>query len=343
VARQILAELPFKALELTGDDAVVSRLLSARDALQLDGLVSGYELLFLDEAQRVHEVGLALKLIHDRHPGLRLLVSGSSALDLASTTREALTGRTWSFQLHPFSIKECLGLRNASEQDRRLDQDLVYGFYPEVQAFQGDVDRAAFLRELHAAYLFKDLLELGGLRHPRKMVDLVRLLAYQVGSEVSFAELGSTLGLSKDTVSSYVDLLEKAFLVFRLPGFSRNLRNEVTRNTKIYFRDMGVRNVAIGDFRPFSVRQDQGALWENLLVAERLKRLSPGVDPRFWRLHSGPEVDFVEVEGEALRGFEFKLSPKARVKAPGRRWLEAYPGATWQRIDRANYMGFVAG
>jgi len=343
LARHLLKELPFRALELTGDDAVVCELLASRDAVLLDGLVAGYGLLFLDEAQRIPDVGLALKLIHDRHPELRLLVSGSSALDLASRTREALTGRTWSFHLHPFSYRECLALRNPAEQDRRLDQDLVYGMYPEVQAYEGDADRAAYLRELHAAYLFKDLLEMGGLRNPRKLVDLVRMLAYQVGSEVSLPELATALGLSRDTVAHYVDLLEKAFIVFRLKGFSRNLRNEVTRNDKVYFHDLGVRNVAIGDFRPSSARQDQGALWENFLVAERRKRPSPGVEGRFWRLHSGAEVDYVEVEGEDLRAFEFKLSPRARARAKATaRWAETYPQAAWRRVDRGNYLDFIA-
>ena len=342
LARRLLGELPFKALEITGDDAVVSGLLASRDTARLDGLVAGYDLLFLDEAQRIPDIGLALKLLHDRHPDLRMLVTGSSALDLASNTREALTGRTWSFQLHPFSYRECLALRNSFEQDRRLERDLVFGLYPEVQAYEGDADREAYLRELHTAYLFKDLLEMGGLRQPRKLVDLVRMLAYQVGSEVSNTELGTALGLSKDTVASYVDLLEKAFIIFRLQGFSRNLRNEVTRNGKIYFHDLGVRNVAIADFRPFSGRQDQGALWENFLVAERRKRQLSGVEGHFWRLSSGAEVDYVEVEAGGLRAFEFKLSPKARAKAPAT-WMEAYPGAPWQKIDRENYLPFIAG
>lgn len=342
LARRLLEELPLKTLELTGDDAVVSSLLASRDAMRLDELVSGYEMLFLDEAQRVPDVGLALKLIHDRHPELRMLVTGSSALDLASRTREALTGRTWTFQLHAFSYRECLAVRNAFEQNRRLERDLVYGMYPEVQACESDSDRGEYLRELHMAYLFKDLLEIGGIRYPRKLVDLVRLLAYQVGSEVSYTELGTSLGLAKDTVASYVDLLERAFIVFRLEGFSRNLRNEVTRNGKLYFHDLGVRNAAMSDFRAFAARQDQGALWENFLISERRKRQAPGVEARFWRLRSGAEVDYVEIEAEDLRAFEFKVSAKARAKAPAS-WMGAYPGAGWQKIDRENYMEFIAG
>jgi len=342
LARHLLQALPYKALELTGDDGVVSALLGSRDAVRLDALVSGYEVLFLDEAQRIPDVGLALKLIHDRHPDLRMLVTGSSTLDLASRTREALTGRTWSFQLNPFSYHECLGMRNLFEQDRQLDRDLVYGLYPEVQSFENDADRAAYLRELQSAYLFKDLLEMGGLRHPRKLVDLVRMLAYQIGSEVSLNELGTALGLSKDTVANYVDLLERAFIVFRLQGFSRNLRNEIHRNDKVYFNDLGVRNVAIADFRPFSLRQDQGALWENFLIVERRKRMSPGVEGRFWRLHSGAEVDYVELAGVTIAAYEFKLSPTARAKVPAT-WRQAYPDASWQKIDRSNYLPFITG
>lgn len=340
LARQVLRTMGCRTLELTGDDAVASAVLASRDAWKLDGLVAGYDLLFLDEAQRIPEIGLALKLIHDRHPELKILVSGSSALDLASRTREALTGRTWSFHLHPFSWSECLGMRNRFEQERRLERDMVHGMYPEIQAMEGDSDREACLRELHAAYLFKDLLEMGGIRHGRKLVDLLRLLAYQIGSEVSHQELGTQLGMSKDTVASYLDLLEKAFIVFRIPGFSRNSRKEVTRYGKVYFQDLGVRNAAIGDFTPFLARRDQGALWENFLIAERRKWAQPGVEGHFWRLHSGAEVDYVEVEGPALRAFEFKLSTGSRARVPSR-WAEDYPDAPWRLIDRGNFLSFI--
>jgi len=212
--------------------------------------------------------------------------------------------------------------------------------YPEVQEMDGDGDREAYLRELHAAYLFKDLLEMGGIRHGRKMVDLLRLLAYQVGSEVSHQELGTRLGMSKDTVAAYIDLLEKAFIIFRVQGFSRNLRNEVSRHGKIYFHDLGVRNVAIGDFTPFPSRRDQGALWENFLVSERRKWAPQGVEGHFWRLHSGAEVDYVEREGASLRAFEFKLAPGNKARVPAK-WAETYPEAPWRLIDRGNFLSFI--
>lgn len=347
--RHILAERGLRSLELSGDDQAVAAGLSSRDTPRLLGMVGGYDLVFIDEAQRIPEIGLGLKIIHDTMPGLRLVVSGSSSLDLASKTKEALTGRAWSFVLPPFSLRELSSGRNRFELERGLERDLVYGAYPEVQAAPADTGRESILRELHSSYLFKDLLEMGGLRQPRKIVDLLRLLAWQVGAEVSFSELGTQLGMSKDTVASYVDLLEKCFVLFRHEPYSRNLRSEVSRSPKIYFVDNGMRNAAIADFRPFALRNDQGALWENYIVSERRKRLQArvgasgaGAGARFWRLRTGAEIDYVEEDQGGLCGYEIKLSPNAKAKAP-KSWTEAYPGAGWAKIDRENYLDFVIG
>jgi hypothetical protein len=345
LVRHLVAGEGLRVLELSGDDLAVSQTLSSRDSARLIGMVSGYDIVFVDEAQRIPDIGVGLKIIHDSLPSLKLIVTGSSSLDLASRTREALTGRAWSFSLSPFSVEELSEGRNRFELDRELERDLVYGHYPEVQACASDAERAAFLRELHASYLFKDILEMGGIRQPRKIVDLLRLLAWQVGSEVSFSEIATKLGMSKDTVSGYVDLLEKAFVLFRLQPHSRNLRNEVTRSPKIYFIDNGVRNAAIGDFRTFAQRNDQGELWENFIVAERRKRLAAsgkGIEARFWRLHTGAEIDYVEESEGRLRGWEIKLSPGSKAKMPTS-WAEAYPGAAWALIDRSNYLDFITG
>jgi len=344
LARRLVEAHGGRCLELSGDEVPVVDALSSRDGERLRGLVRGYDLMFLDEAQRIPDIGLGPKILHDTLPGFRMIVTGSSALDLASKTREALTGRAWTFRLGPFSQKELLDSEGAWELGRRLDRDLVYGTYPESRKLGGDAERAAFLRELHASYLFKDIFELGGIRQPRKIVDLLRLLAMQVGSEVSLTELGSLLAMSKDTVSSYLDLLEKSFIVFRLPAFSRNIRNEVARSTKVYFFDNGVRNAAMDDFRPFATRMDKGALWENFIVAERRKRAAtPGTEAAayFWRLSSGPEIDYVEDSGGRLSAWEIKLSPEARARCPAS-WKTAYPDASWSRVDRSNYLDFVA-
>jgi len=343
--RQLIAREGLKTIELSGDDIAVSDALSSRDSVRLLGLTTGYDIAFIDEAQRIPEIGLGLKIIHDALPSLRLIVTGSSSLDLASKTREALTGRTWTWSLFPFSIQELSASKNPFEQERTLERDLVYGLYPEVQTAEADTFRAAYLRELHSSYLFKDVLEIAGIRQPRKIVDLVRLLAWQVGSEVSFSELGSKLGMNKDTVMNYVDLLEKSFIIFRLQPHSRNLRNEVTRSPKIYFCDNGVRNAAINDFRAFSDRNDQGNLWENFIISERRKRIHAaniGIEPRYWRLHTGAEIDYVEERNGQLHGWEIKLSPTKKAHMPAS-WTEAYPGATWNRVDRSNYRDFITG
>jgi uncharacterized protein len=348
LVRHLLAQSGLRFLKLSGDDRNVAEGLSSRDTQRLLGMVSGYDAVFIDEAQLVPEIGLGLKIIHDAQPSLRLIVSGSSALDLASKTKESLAGRAWSFVLSPFSAMELSAEMNRFELERRLETDLVYGSYPEVAAAVSDAERETVLKELYSSYLFKDILAIGGIRQPRKIVDLLRLLAYQVGREVSFSELGTALGMSKDTVASYVDLLEKSFVLFRLEGWSRNLRSEVTRSPKIYFVDNGVRNMAVSEFRHFSLRNDQGQLWENYIVSERRKRLEAqgagagaGVSSRFWRLKTGAEIDYVEEGGGKLRAWEIKLSPSAKAKVP-KSWAEAYPEAAWDRVDRANYLDFIA-
>ena len=345
LARRLIRNGGWKTLELSGDDLGVVQALSSRDGARLRGLADGYDLVFVDEAQRIPDIGLSLKILHDTLPDLRILATGSSSLDLASRTKEALTGRTWSFTLYSLSQQEILAHEGRYELERQLERDLVFGQYPEPRSYTGDADRAANLRELHASYLFKDILELGGIRYPRKIVDLLKLLAHQVGSEVSFSELGNNLGLSKDTVATYVDLLEKSFILFRLPGYSRNLRSEVTRSLKIYFHDNGIRNAALNDFRPFQDRPDRGELWENFIVSERRKRLSVSDSPassHFWRLATGAEIDYVEESGGRLSGWEIKLSPTARARRPAS-WTTAYPEAGWARVDRSNYLDFVAG
>lgn len=345
LARRLIRNGGWKTLELSGDDLGVVHALSSRDGARLRGLADGYDLVFVDEAQRIPDIGLSLKILHDTLPDLRILATGSSALDLASRTKEALTGRAWTFTLSALSQRELLAHEGRYELERQMERDLVFGQYPELRSYSGDADRAAYLRELHASYLFKDILELGGIRHPRKIVDLLKLLAHQVGSEVSFSELGNALGLSKDTVATYVDLLEKSFILFRLPGYSRNLRSEVTRSVKIYFHDNGIRNAALNDFRPFQDRPDRGELWGNFIVSERRKRQSVADSPAssyFWRLATGAEIDYVEDSGGHLSGWEIKLSPTARARRPSS-WTTAYPEAGWVRVDRSNYLDFVAG
>lgn len=274
----------------------------------------------------------------------RILVTGSSSLSLAGGTREALTGRTWSFVLYPIAFVELAEHENPFELHGRLPEALVLGMYPALFSLPNRRDRVEHLRELSDAYLYRDVLQLGGIRNPRRLRDLLRLLAYRVGAEVSYQELGRQVGLSTDTVISYIDLLEKAYVVFRLGAFSRNLRKEISRKDKIYFYDNGVRNILIEDTKEWHLRGDRGALWENFLVSERQKTNAythRHCNSFFWRVYTGAEIDYVEEGDGEIRAYEFKVQNK-RTAAP-RSFMQAYPGAQFHSIHMDNYREFVLG
>lgn len=343
LVRQVLADLPVRRLEINADEQRYIDVLSSRNLNQLRLLVEGYDLLFIDEAQRIPDVGLNLKILHDGLPDLKIIVTGSSSFELANRTKEPLTGRTRTYTLYPIATAELRLQYNPYELRQLLDQQLIYGSYPEVFGLPNQRDKVGYLQELSASYLYRDVLAMTALRYPDKLRKLLQLIAFQVGSEVSLNELGNALQMSKDTVMNYIDLLEKAFVVFRLSGFSRNLRKEVVKMDKIYFYDPGVRNALISNFNPPDLRTDMGALWENFLVIERFKHNAYGgdfVNPYFWRTYTGAELDYVEDANGQLSGFEFKYTQKV-LKAPAT-WLNTYPGATFTGINRANYLDFVS-
>ena len=344
LVQRVLADLPYRTLAINADEVRYAETLSSRDLRRLRDLVAGYDLLFLDEAQRIPEIGVNLKLLVDHLPDLRVVVTGSSSLDLASRIQEPLTGRAWVHTLYPIAVSELARHFNPFELDELLEDRLVMGSYPEVFTIQRTADRWEYLQNLAASYLFKDVLEIGGVRHSQKLRNLLRLLAYQVGSEVSYTELGGQLQMSKDTVASYIDLLEQSFVIFRLGGFSRNLRKEVTRQDKIYFWDLGVRNVVIGNLRPLAERNDVGALWENFVIAERLKRLRYSQTPAnlyFWRTYTGAEIDIVEERGGELHTYECKWGT-SRGRLPAS-FIDAYPGASHAVISRQHYQEYLIG
>jgi hypothetical protein len=343
LAKKILALSGKRTLTLSGEDPKTQELWESKDIRRIDGIVAGYDIVLLDEAQNIHDVGLSLKVLFDSGFSGKLFVTGSSSLDLTSKTREALTGRTWTFTLFPIAFAELAAFETPFELGSRREESLVLGSYPALFSIPSREDRIAHLVELSEAYLYKDILELGGIKNPRKLRDLLRLLAYQVGQEVSYQELGRQTSMSADTAISYIDLLEKAFVVFRLGGYSRNLRKEVTKKDKIFFFDNGVRNALIEDFKEWGLRGDQGALWENFLVSERLKaneyrRYHGGA--WFWRTHTGAEVDYVEECDGSLSGFEFKLRER-EAKAPAG-WIAAYPQASFATIHPGSYLDFVS-
>lgn len=343
LVNDLLGEFQLKTLVLNGDQrGEWWELLTSRELSKLSLLVSGYEIIFIDEAQRIPEVGLNLKILLDNFPKLKIIVTGSSSLDLASKISEPLTGRIYSYKLFPISQGELRVTNTPYEMEGQIEERLVYGSYPEIFSLEGALAKSKYLRNLIDTYLYKDLLEFGDIRNSSKIRDLLKLLAFQIGNQVSLSELGSSLELNRTTVDRYIDLLEKSFIIFRLSGFSRNLRKEVTKMDKIYFYDTGIRNAIIGNLNLLSNRDDVGKLWENFLIAERMKKLGYAqkiFSLYFWRLSSGAEMDLVEeVEGE-LHGFELKYGKKI-VKLPDS-WAAGYPDATGILINQNNWQEFA--
>lgn len=311
-------------LFLNGDDPTVRKLLTNPNIEQLKNIIGNFKVVFIDEAQRIDNIGLTLKLITDQLKSVQLLVSGSSAFELNNQTQEPLTGRKWEYNLYPISWNEFENSVGYLKAQQQLELRVVYGMYPDVINNFGDEKET--LKQLTDSYLYKDLLSYGGIRKPEILEKLLRALAFQIGSEVSYNELAQLLGIDKKTVSAYIDLLCQAYVIFKLPSFSKNLRNEIKTNQKIYFYDTGVRNMIIGDLNPLEVRQDKGNLWENFLISERLKHnqytssLSKGY---FWRTVQQQEIDYVEEEAGTVSGFEIKWNPKSKVKIP-KTFVEAY-------------------
>jgi len=342
LVRLLLENFPGKVLTINADDTDYEQVLSSRSMQQLGQLVSGYDLLFLDEAQRVPDIGINLKLLYDHLPSLKIIATGSSSFELANKIQEPLTGRAWTFQLMPIGLCELAETMNPFEMNLQLEDWLVFGAYPALFAIENRQLKANYLQEIVRAYLFKDVLTIGNVKYPPKMRDLARLLAFQIGSEVSVNELANRLQISRETVVSYIDLLEKAFIVFRLSGYSRNLRKEIVRHDKIYFYDLGIRNAMIENFSIIAKRDDGGKLWENFLIVERIKTQTyrrEGVNRYFWRTYTGAEIDYVEESGGQLQGFDFKFNLK--TVRPPQSWTDNYPEADFRTVNRDNYLDFV--
>lgn len=305
-------------------------------------LFDGIDLLVLDEAQNIPDIGFKLKLIVDELDGIRVIASGSSSFDLLNKTGEPLVGRSTSFYLTPFSQKEIAQHETVLDTRQNLEMRLIYGAYPEVVVMDGFERKADYLREMVNAYLLKDILALDGLKNSGKMKDLLRLIAFQLGNEVSYDALGKQLGMSKNTVEKYLDLLSNVFVVYRLGAYARNLRKEVTKAGKWYFYDNGIRNAIIGNFNPLSLRQDAGALWENYLISERIKancNEGTGKSFYFWRTYDGQEIDFIEENPDSLVAFEFKWGTK-KPRIPGI-FKDTYPHATYHIVNRENYLNYI--
>ncbi len=334
-----------EALVVTGEDISVREYLESQSLSRLKAFVGRRRTLIVDEAQYVRQVGLNLKLLADHVEDLRIIATGSSSFDLAQQTGEPLTGRKYTLLLLPLAQMELQAVEEAHETRAQLELRLIYGSFPEVVLMESNEDRELYIKELVASYLLKDILQLEGVRHADKLQRLLQLLAFQIGQEVSVTELGTHLGMTRNTVDRYLDLLEKAYVVYSRQGFSRNLRKEISKSRRYYFYDNGLRNGLISNFNPLSLRQDTGALWENYILAERLKHnLYTGrlAESRFWRTYDQQEIDLVEEWGGRLQAAEMKWSSRAAVRAPAG-WRKAYPDSSFRVVHPGNYLDFITG
>ena len=329
-----------KYLFLNGDDPRTVEFISKADTSTLRKIIGTNTLVFIDEAQRIPDIGVKLKLITDQIKKVQLIVSSSSALDLNAKTQEPLTGRKFEYQLYPISWSEYENYVGYLEADQQLEHRLVYGMYPDV--ITSKTDEREVLDQLTTSYLYKDVLGLAGIRKPELLDRLLKALALQLGSEVSYTELSGLLGVDKSTVMRYIELLEKTFIVFQLNSFSRNQRNEIKNNRKIYFYDNGIRNSIIRNLNPLELRTDKGALWENFLISERIKRNAYGLHFQhhyFWRTVQKQEIDYVEDSGGKISAFEFKWKSGGRKRIP-RSFIEKYE-ASATVVMRENFREFI--
>lgn len=315
--------------------------LENKTSTELRQLMGNHEVVIIDEAQRAKNIGLSLKMLADLKLPMQILVTGSSSLTLANEINEPATGRLIEYNLFPLSLVELMQQTSPREEKRLLEQRMIYGLYPEVVTTPGDAKR--ILVNLANNYLYRDLLEYRGVKKPEVLQKLVRALALQIGSEVSYNELSRTVGVDKATVESYIDLLEKCFVVFRLPAYSSNLRSEIKRGRKIYFYDNGIRNALLSNFAPLELRDDVGMLWENMMVSERIKRNSYSrsyAQMYFWRTQQQQEVDLIEEQDGRLTAFEFKWNNKKKAKLP-KPFIDNYPNTDFKVISPDNYVEFV--
>jgi uncharacterized protein len=330
-----------KTLFLNCDEPDIRAMLSDRTSTELASLIADNEIIFIDEAQRVKNIGMTLKILKDNFKYLKIAATGSSSLELSDKINEPLTGRKYEYTLFPFSYSELYNKNGMLETKRKLEQYLIYGMYPDV--INNPDNSKEILLNLTGSYLYKDIFFLYQIRKPELIEKLLRAVALQCGSKVSYNELASLLQTSKETVATYLNLLEKAFVIFRLGAFSRNLRNELSRTQKYYFWDNGIRNALLGNFSPLEMRADTGILWENFIISERLKKNSYSdsyYSSYFWRTVQKQEIDYIEESDGKLSAYEIKWNPKKKVKFT-KTFTNAYQNAATKLIHRDNFTEFI--
>jgi len=328
---------------VNGEDTDAKKWLSSQSISTLKTFIGKTELLVIDEAQKIDQIGLNIKLIYDHIKTVQVIATGSSSFELSNQIGEPLVGRKWDFTLYPISQLELANTENRLDTERNLESRLIFGSYPEAVTASGLDEKREILGSILDNNLFKDLLSLEDLRKSNRLIDLLRLIAFQIGREVSLSELSNNLNINIATVERYLDLLEKTFVVKRVGGFSRNLRKEITKTCRYYFFDNGVRNAVIKNFNELGARNDIGELWENYLFMERLKKqeyMKIYANNYFWRTYDRKEIDLVEERGGRLYGYEFKF--KNKKSKPPKGWLETYENAEYEEINRDNYLEFIA-
>lgn len=327
----------------SGDNIRTQQILSSQDFKKILEYIEGYELFALDEAQQIPNIGMGLKIIVDQKPDLKVIATGSSSFDLAHNLGEPLTGRKRTIILYPISQIEMLNLHNRFELTEMLDEFLIFGTYPEVVTAELKNEKIQILSELVGSYLLKDILSFEKVKGSDILLNLLKLLAFQIGSEVSLNELASQLKIDVKTVGRYLSLLERSFVIHKLTGFSRNLRKEVAKKNKYYFFDNGARNAVIAQFNPLDLRNDIGQLWENFIFTERLKKRAYKEifgSAYFWRTYQRHEIDLVEEREGKLFAYEIKWKTKREVKPP-KLWLTTYPRSEFVAISKDNYLDFI--
>jgi len=341
LARALEQKINQKSLWLSGDEPDIREQFSNVTSTQLQSLIGNNKVVFIDEAQRIANIGLTLKLIVDNLKDVQVIATGSSSFELSNQIQEPLTGRKYEFFLYPLSFGESCEHSSQIEEMRLLEHRLIYGYYPEIVTQSGD--EQVLLNSIGESYLYKDVLATGKIKKPAMLEKLLQALALQVGKEVSFNELSQLIGVDNQTVERWIDILEKSFVVFRLKTLSRNARNELKKTRKIYFYDNGIRNAIIKNFNALALRMDVGELWENFLITERMKFLQRKeilANLFFWKSQSQQEIDFIEEFGGKLFGFEFKWNPQKKVKFPTH-FLRSYPNVETKIINRANFVEFI--
>ena len=331
-------------LEINGDNTDIQTMFVNIDDTKMKTLIGNKEVVFVDEAQKIGNIGNMLKIIAEKFRDVRVIVTGSSAFKLAAAVNESLTGRKREFKLYPFSFKELSNHTSAIEESRMLEHRLIYGYYPEVVTSPGE--EKDVLKELIDSYLYKDVMEENNIAKPEKLVKLVQALAFQIGSTISATELAGLVGIDAKTVERYIEILEKSYIIFTLPSYAKNQRNELKFARKVYFWDMGIRNGVIGNMAPVSLRspEELGHMWENFIIAERIKRNEYAgrtfVKHYFWRTQQKKEIDLIEIEDGVMTGYEIKKKVNKRVNAPAQ-FIQAYPDAQFECITPENLTEFL--